>query len=147
MSEMKQLEENTKVQKAKETAEELEAYIQSINRSIEVRSEKYFKHQFYEIGAVFLWIGSNFTGNEWIFIAGWFLWIIMFSRGKALSERLEKKFSEFDGAIETLCILGYIDRDELNKRKRKQKRLRVSPFSRFKEFFERLGKSKEAYGT
>lgn len=80
---------------------------------------------------------------DWSFL----LFVVVAIRSWWHHSRWCRAEGELEGAIRTLEMLDMakFERDDSDDEKRKSKAKAKSPFKRFKEFWERIGKSKEAY--
>lgn len=77
------------------------------------------------------------------------LWFLFFRQSK-INEEIEYQKGLTVGAYKTLFLLGFADRDpedEINKRMKRRRVIKVSLFRRFKELFERLGSKDKQEAT
>lgn len=93
----------------------------------------------------------SFILNSPFWIACFFLWLLLMMRQNRCNERMEYHKGRLFGAHKILFLLGMSNadiEDEMGKRKQRRKAFKVSPFKRFKEFFERMGakNKQEAHG-
>jgi hypothetical protein len=124
-TEMEQLKENADRQKAKETLSELSAYMDRLltemreQHALHMRS---MKLEFATLGTSLLTI---FAGGEILNALAFNLFIFtMFRNWAYIFPKVTKASHELDGCLETLRILGMLDKTD--KRKRKTKRYRHS---------------------
>jgi len=145
MSEMKQLEENTKVEKIRQKQDELNIYLEALRQEAKVDGywviRSYFLQTFvFTLHIVILVLeGNDMPINSFAELSLLVFWISII-RTIALQSKELSTIRERFGVIRTLEILGFLDRDdegEGGKKKTKKK----SIFPRFKELFERVGKT------
>lgn len=147
-TEMDELRKNTLRQKAVEQVQELHEYLDYTIRRMNAARADYLRSALFETAAAGTWIVTAVAPtpeNHWTFTAGWFIWLFLLIRGHFFHTVFRQSMGEVDGSFETLYILGYLERDSYDDGKRRTKKLKTSYFKRFKELFERLNKSKEAY--
>jgi hypothetical protein len=152
-TEREKLEENTHMAKAKQTGEELGEYYKTlIDTELErlrwtLRASSMLMFTFgtyWLILILMLWQGLDDSFVDTI--AGLYTWLFIFGifRDFHHENRLAKAVGETRGCEETLRILGYLPPKggKTDRRVRRQ-----SPYERFKEFWERVGKknNQEAY--
>lgn len=146
---MQQLEENAKKEKAKQTMEAVFAYIDEIDELWSLALKEARKNLNLMMWVVVIQIFLSFFSP--LALLCFFLTLILMYRQSKINERIEEYKGKIFGVWKALYLLGVVDsdmEDDINKRRRKMKVASVSPFKRFKEFFERVGSKnkQEAYG-
>lgn len=152
-TEMEQLEENTHIEKAKQTANALSKYYMELLEDTIVkidwtlRSSSMLMFTFvmhFAVLFLMLWLDMSDTFISVISELFTVLMLVGIFRNFYHENRLASTRGELEGCEETLRVLGYLPPKGTKKRK---VHLQKSPYERFKEFFERVGKkqSKEAH--
>lgn len=126
-TEMQQLKENADHEKDKQTLSEIAAYMYTLIKEMREGYALHIRSASYEFAALFFFILTLFTGQEILNTFCWVLFLfVMFRNWVYIWPRVHKASNEFDGCINTLEILGMIDRDLGDKRKRRMQRYRQS---------------------
>lgn len=146
LTETEQLELNTKIQKAKEQAEEIKKFLIIRNKMMVDFGLKAMYSMLISLACLAVSIVGSIKGWVWLDIVGHILWVLFFLGHFFMLNLKDRAQGEFDGAWAMLVILGHVVDDEPKGGKRKRKVKKRSMFARPKEFFERMNKSKEAYG-
>jgi len=141
MTEMEQLKRNAEKQYLEEKFAALFAWTDQVEAEWDLAIKKNKKNLYITLVVIIAQVILSFGFNSPLWIPCYFLWLILFMRQGFLQARCEKHRGRLDGAFKALFLLGLTDTDIEQKRgkKRKIKRFAVSPFKRFKEFFERMG--------
>jgi hypothetical protein len=149
MTEMQQLEENAHKEKAKQSMEAVFAYIDEIDELWSVALKEAGRNLNLMIVVVVVQVLLSFFSP--LALLCFFLQLILMYRQSKINERIEQYKGKIFGVWKVLYFLGLVSEDmedEVNKRRRKVKVIRTSPFKRFKELFERVGfkNKQESYG-
>jgi hypothetical protein len=141
MTEMEQLKKNTEEQYAKEKFAALFAWTDEVEAEWDLAIKESKKNLNITLVVIIVQMILGFGFNSPLWILCYLLWLILFMRQGVLQARCQKHRGRLNGAFKALYLLGMADIDIEQKRgkKRKIKRFTVSPFKRFKEFFERMG--------
>lgn len=147
LTETEQLKHNTRVAKAKQQAEDVSFFLLTRLRIMEQITKRSMQAIFISLGCLAVSIVGSVKGWGAVDLIGHVLWLVFFI-GHLVCENIKSRAQgEFDGAWEMLCILGHAERDDEPPKGRKRKLKKRSMFARPKEFFERITKGKEAYGS
>lgn len=145
LTETEQLKLNTRIEKAKQQAEEIGKFLIVRNRMVMHFRAKALKVMFAGLLMLAVSIVGDIVGWMWLEVIGWVLWLASlfgFVICDSISTRAQ---GEFDGAWEMLVLLGHAEDDEPKPPKKRKRVKKKSMFARPKEFWERMTKSKEAY--
>lgn len=148
-TELEQLEENTRIEKAKQTAKEIHDKILAMLDDIidGLQWERRANHLFFftlmtQLGVIF-WSGYNFEDIEvlrsHIDILSTLTWLTLLRLYWHTAVRRYRE-GKFEGYLDAMVDLGYATRDEQDGMRKRIKN--ASPFKRFKEFWERIGERK-----
>jgi hypothetical protein len=131
-TEMQQLKENTEREKARETLTELAEYMDKLIKLMREGHELHIRSASYEFASMFFSILTIFTGPEWVHAVAFNLFLfVMFRNWVLIYPKVHRASQEYDGCITTLEILGMIDKNKGNRRRRKSKRYRRSYFEAY----------------
>lgn len=126
MNEMQQLEENTKRQKFLDTMEELTAYMDVLLDQMREQHQLHMRSAYLEMLTVATMVVVVIFQPDFWLPAFLLFQATMFRNWVMIYPQVQRAGYELDGILETLKILGMIDRDKTNKRKRKMKKYKVS---------------------
>ena len=151
MTETERLKMNTEVQSALEKAEEIHKFLKV--RMLMRRSMNKWSWRLLGVSLLCLLASIIFDFNDYdttslVFNGLWLLFFIAHLFTETLKARAE---GQLDGAFEMMRLLGHLEDEDCDcdncKPKGKKRRKAKSWLARPKEFFERVTKSKEAYGV
>ncbi len=144
-TEMQQLKENADRQKALETAESLSAYMNTLLEGMRDGHRLHMRSAKLELAALGTMIVTLFApeGYQWLhLIALHLFWFTMIRNWAVIWPEVMRCSYKFDGCIDTLEILGMIDKGD--KRRRKSKKYRESYIAKMWEAMKQKQRQ-EAY--
>jgi len=146
-TEKDRLKASVEAQYMKERYEELNQYIEKLNKQLRDYFAKLRNCFFLEIIALMVWVGISLTlGDGWIELTAYLVWFLLLVRHWVyLHPKIIGTLAELEGCFETLRILNIISKNDNNRKKRKMKLLKDNPIERLWAQIKRK-KQEEVYG-
>lgn len=146
-TEMERLKRNTEEQKVKQVHSELAAYIHELDLEIADRERWHGRSRNLELIMLFVHFSTiialavqdvSYESYGWITDVSFLVWMITMIRSSVIHTQVLAAVREQIGIIKTLRIMGMIKGDDDIGTKRKKEVKKWNPFSRYKEFWERI---------
>lgn len=145
MNETEQLKQQAHQEFKEERMQELNKYIHETYLQILQTSIQSSKAMIVNMGVAVLWSITIFTNSQLAFVVGWLAWLFSYIFYFTKKEKHTAKCAEFDGAFNTVKILGNIDESDIPGLKRKKKKYKQSMIAKIWEKTKQLTQRK-AYG-